>query len=160
MHYIYSFILFIFLIANAQAITLSVTSSLVFDLTDKAPTEAGKYLKRSYKNDKDGTLINVSDIESEQRWAVYVRQLILIDGLKIKIKRTGNGTGTEVVEYGKKFLSLKTDKWKCFFTGQGQHSNIPVQTKVSRIGISDSYGEYNTNLSYKVETYNGENPCK
>lgn len=154
------FIFFVLLSPNIQAITFSVTSSLSFDLTDKVPTEAGTYFNKVYKTDDNATLISIADIKSTQRWAVFVRQSNRLDGLNLKIKRTGQGSGDHSVKYGSSYLSFPTDDWSCFFTGQGQHQNIPIKTRLGGIGVADSYGEFNTDLIYKVETFNGQNPCE
>lgn len=159
MHYLRSLIFFLLLISNVQAITLAVSPLVRIDLTDEAPTQAGEYLKSSYENIGNRTLISVKNIDAKQAWVLCVRQPENLKGLTINVKRLGQGIGRDKIKDGKRYQKLAALQWNSFFSGKGEYTNIPVQTRVSKIGVSDSYGNFKTKLEYKVNTYTDNKSC-
>ena len=159
MRYIYSFIILYFFSINVQAISLKITPLVRFDLTNEAPIQAGEYLKKNYRSDKNTTLIDVEDISPEQSWVVCVRQPILLDGIKIRVKRTGKGVGLNKLSGKRSYKKPKKNKWTLFFSGKGERTQIPIQTKIKNIGVRDGYGIFKTQLEYKVQTYTDKESC-
>ena len=153
-----SILLFILGLSSAHAITLTqtVSSDVLFDLTPVAPTDAGDYFAYSYTRDK--TLLTIDGIPNNQKWKVYARISNFVHGgsekIRIMVKRTGLGTGVNAPTDGATgFIKLTVSSYKYFFKGEGSRFDIPVRTRIEGIGVYDDYGDFNTMIEYKVETY-------
>ena len=154
----YRFILlFIICVSSANAITLTqtVNSDVLFDLTPVAPTDAGDYFANSYT--RDATLLSIEGIANDQKWMVYAKISNYVhsgtEKIRIKVKRTGDGTGVTAPTGGAVFKKLTVGNYRYLFRGKGNRYNIPITTKIGGIGVRDGYGAFNTTIEYKVETY-------
>lgn len=136
--------------ANAVTLTQTVPGDILFDLTPLAPTNAGDYFDSTYT--RDLTYLTIDDIPSNIKWRIYAKLSTDIDGIKVRVKREGHGTGSIVPTGGTSYETLVTTTYTEIFHGEGKRFDIPIQTEIRGIGVSDESETLNTNIEYKVET--------
>lgn len=138
---------------NVHAITLTQTvpSDVLFNLTTATPTDAGSYFTDAHTSSANATLLSVSDIPNGTQWTVYAKLSQNISGIKVRIKRTGDGTGIKKPT-GNTSNRILTTNPKKLFDGKGSVINIPMQTEVYGIGVNDGHGTFETNIEFIVET--------
>ena len=155
MFYLRLITLFFISTVNVSAITLiqTVPNEVLFNLTTNAPTDAGSYFADGYTSSANATLLSISDIPNDTTWSVYARLSQDIPGIKVRIKRSGDGTGIKKPTGNTSNRILSTNLIK-LFKGQGSITNIPMQTEIYGIGVSDGHGEFTTNIEFTVETTN------
>ncbi|MEE9352380.1 MAG: hypothetical protein V3U78_08975 [Thiotrichaceae bacterium] len=148
------FLLFFVCSINASAVTLTQTvpSDVLFDLNLVTPTEAGTYFATSQSSSSSATLLSVGDIPSTTKWTMYGKLTTTIPGIKVRIKRTGNGTGSTAPNGGLSNKRLNDTTWRKLFSGKGSRLNIPLQTEVYGIGVGDGHGTFEGDIEFKVET--------
>jgi len=152
-----SILIFFICISSANAITLTQTiaSDVVFDLTPVAPTDAGDYFNNSYT--RDNTQLSIDGIPNTTKWKIYAKLSNFVHSgqqkIKVQIKRQGDGTGGTLPSGGNTYKTLNETTYKYIFRGKGSRFDIPIQTKIKGIGVTDDYGAFTTTIEYKVETY-------
>jgi len=139
------------LTVNAITLTQSVPSDVLFNLTTLTPMDAGDYFASSQTSSPNSTLLSIADIPNDTKWTVYAKLSSNISGIKVRIKRFGNGVGVEQPKGNTGNKVLSTNKRK-LFTGKGSIRNIPMQTEVYGIGVGDGYGTFTSNIEFIVET--------
>jgi len=146
---------FLACIANANAVTLTQTApgDILFDLNLVTPLEAGTYFSKFQSSSTNATLLSIDDIPSSTKWTVFAKLSTVIPGIKVRIKRTGNGTGSTAPtgNTGNRRLNNAVT-WVRLFRGKGSRLNIPMQTQVFNIGVGDGNGVFETDIDFKVET--------
>lgn len=135
--------------ANAVTLTQTVPGDIVFDLTPLAPTDAGDYFDTSYT--RDLTYLTIDDIPNTIKWRLYAKISNEIPGIAVRIKRTDNGTGANAPTGGRVYEKLST-VYTEIFTGEGKRFDIPMQTQIRGLGVSDDNGTFNADIEYKIET--------
>ena len=149
-------LLFFLGLPNAHSVTLNQTvpNEVLFDLNLSPPTEAGTYFASKQSSTANATLLSIDDIPSTTKWIVYGRLTsnLLNNRIKVRIKRTGNGTGSTLPSGTLRNKRLSAGTWKRLFSGKGSRFNIPMQTEVYGIGVNDGFGLFETDIEFKVET--------
>lgn len=152
-----SILIFFICISSANAITLAQTiaSDVLFDLTLVAPIDAGDYFDDSYT--RDNTQLTIDDVTDDTEWKIYAKLSNFVhsgqEKIRVQIKRQGDGTGVTLPSAGNTYKTLNETSYTYIFRGKGKRFDIPMQTKIKGIGVSDDYGTFNTTIEYKVETY-------
>lgn len=135
--------------ANAVTLTQTVPEDILFDLTSAAPGEAGDYFDDAYT--RNLTYLTIDNIPNTVKWQIYAKLSHEISGIKVRIKREDNGTGVILPTGGKSYEELTT-VYTAIFSGEGKRFDIPMQTQIKGIGVSDDNGTFSTNIEYKIET--------
>ncbi|HIO91555.1 MAG TPA: hypothetical protein EYG68_01775 [Leucothrix mucor] len=138
--------------ANAITLTQTVPSDVLFDLTMVAPTNAGDYFANAHTSPVNSTLLSIADIGNGKKWTVYAKLSQNIPGIKVRIIRTGNGIGKKIPQGNTANKILNTNLRK-LFDGQGSILNIPMQTEIYGIGVSDGHGLFTSDIEFIVETH-------
>lgn len=136
-------------------ITQEVADDILFDLTSIAPTEAGDYFEDFYE--RDATTLNVVTVLPTTSWKVSAKLSVFIhsgsEKIKVRLKRTGNGTGLIIPSGGVSFETINQTTYTDLFSGTGSRLNIPIKTRIEGVGVSDEFGTFDTTIEYKVESY-------
>lgn len=135
--------------AHAVTLTQTVPDDILFDLTPLTPAEAGDYFDTSYT--RDLTLLSIDDIPGDVTWTVSARISAEIPGVKVRVSREGNGTGSISPSGGTSYETLTT-AYTTLFTGAGKRFDIPMRTQLKNLGVSDDNGIFDINIEYKIET--------
>ena len=147
------FTLFFISTVNVYAITLTQTvpSDVLFDLTTTTPTDAGNYFTNAHTSPANASLLSISDIPNDTQWTISAKLSQAMSGVKVRIKRTGEGTGINKPT-GNTRNRILTTNLKKLFDGKGSIINIPMQTEIYGIGVNDGHGIFDTNIEFIVET--------
>lgn len=136
---------------TAAAIQIAVTGDWSRDVTsDDLAGGPGTDLNDTYESDSDQALITISDT-SGHTWRVDVRRVDTDwpGGLVLSVRRTGDGTGGGTIMDGTSYQAVGTLDGE-FFSGSGDRSGIPIQSKVSGVSVELGRDTYSTTVIYTV----------
>lgn len=147
------FLLFLVISNTAYAISLrqTVSNDVLFDFRLIAPTDAGDYFSARHTSAPRATLLSITGIPNATEWVVFAKISHDISGIKVKIKRTGNGSGSQLPtgNISNKILGITEIK---LFSGTGSRSHIPMQTEIDSLGVGDGFGTLGTDIVFTVKT--------
>jgi hypothetical protein len=147
------FLLFFIFSNTAYAIRLTqtVSNDVLFDLSLIAPTDAGDYFSTRHTSSSRATRLSISGIPAATEWVVYAKISHEIKGVKVKIKRTGNGSGRTIPTGNTSNRVLGITETK-LFSGKGSRTHIPMQTEIDDISVGDGFGTLGTDIIFTIKT--------
>jgi hypothetical protein len=115
---------------------------------------AGSHLTNSYQSGINATILTITGNNKKNAvWQVYVSRSDMNwpSNFVLCVKRTGAGDGKEgtTINGGLSFIEVGAAK-TLFFSGTGNHHNIPIQYQLSGVSLQTGPNNYNTGVVFTV----------
>ena len=111
----------------------------------------------SYKSAKDQVLLTVCNTTSpESVWRIDIRRSDLEwpKGVKLRVRRTGDGMGDGLVAGGRGYTPVGAS-YRALCTGTGDRANIPLQFELTGVRWGIPVGTHATTITYTIVEIGG-----
>lgn len=106
----------------------------------------------SYRSARDQVLMTVCNTASPQSaWRIDIKRddLNWPKGVKLRVRRTGEGMGGGLIAGGRSYREIGPS-YRTLCTGTGDRTNIPLQFELTGVSLEIPVGTHATTITYTV----------
>jgi hypothetical protein len=111
----------------------------------------------TYASARDQVLLTVCNTASpESTWRIDIRRSDLDwpQGVKLRVRRTGDGMGDGLVAGGRGYMEVGAS-YRTLCTGMGDRANVPLQFELTGVRWGIPVGTHATTITYTIVEIGG-----
>ncbi|MDX8338300.1 hypothetical protein SLH46_03825 [Draconibacterium sp. IB214405] len=146
-------------VTQAQGLQISLTGMVTFNETQLVISEAGEDIEGTITSNSGVQLSiesnNYWDMKNE-KWRIYVHKSNVEwnDGIKLEVKREGNGENTDNkggtnIHDGTSYAEI-SDTPNYFFRGMGLIANIPLAFQLKDLSLTMGANDFETDVVFTI----------